>query len=89
MQAVYEADFKGFSYGFRPGRSQHDALDALAVGIHGRVGWVLDVDIRAFFDTIDRLAQPTQDPAKHVWSDTRHQRMPSRCHLGSRRAAEP
>lgn len=54
LQAVYEADFKDFSYGFRPGRSQHDALDALSVGIRwGKVSWVLDADIRAFFDTID------------------------------------
>ena len=54
MGAVYEADFKGFSYGFRPGRSQHQALDAVAVGIQRRkVSWVLDADIRGFFDAID------------------------------------
>lgn len=54
LGAIYEVDFKGFSYGFRPGRSQHDALDALTVGIeYGEVNWVLDVDIRAFFDTIE------------------------------------
>lgn len=54
MGAVYEADFLGFSYGFRPGRSQHDALDAVYVGITQRkVNWVLDVDIRGFFDAID------------------------------------
>jgi group II intron reverse transcriptase/maturase len=54
LGAIYEADFKGFSYGFRPGRKQHDALDALSVGIeHGKVNFVLDADIRAFFDTID------------------------------------
>jgi len=53
LNAIYETDFTGFSYGFRPKRSQHDALDALAVGLHRRkVGWVLDADIRAFFDTI-------------------------------------
>ena len=50
LGAVYEADFKGFSYGFRPGRSQHDALDALAVGLGKRVNWVLDADIRGFLD---------------------------------------
>lgn len=51
---VYEEDFLGFSYGFRPGRSQHDALDALNVAICSqRIGWVLDADIRGFFDTID------------------------------------
>jgi len=54
LSAVYEADFLGFSYGFRPGRSAHQALDALAVGIeHKRVNWILDADIRGFFDTID------------------------------------
>jgi group II intron reverse transcriptase/maturase len=57
LNAVYEPDFLGFSYGFRPGRSAHDALDALAVGIGARrVRWVLDADIRSFFDTM-----------KHEW----------------------
>ena len=54
LNAVYETDFKGVSYGFRPKRSQHQALDALAVGIERRkVNWVLDADIRGFFDAID------------------------------------
>ena len=54
MGTIYEADFLGFSYGFRPGRSQHDALDALAVGIlRKKVNWVLDADIRGYYDTID------------------------------------
>jgi len=54
LNAVYEIDFVGFSYGFRPGRSQHMALDALAVGIQQRkVNWVLDADIRGFYDAID------------------------------------
>lgn len=54
LQAIYEADFLGFSYGFRPGRGAHDALDALWVGIdRRRVGWILDADITAFFDSID------------------------------------
>ena len=54
LNAIYEQDFQGFSYGFRQGKGQHDALDALAVGIQRRqVRWVLDADIRAFFDTID------------------------------------
>jgi group II intron reverse transcriptase/maturase len=54
LQAVYEVDFKGFSYGFRPRRGAHDALDALAVGIHARrVNWMLDADVRGFFDAID------------------------------------
>jgi group II intron reverse transcriptase/maturase len=54
LNPIYETDFAGFSYGFRPGRGQHDALDALAVGLDRRkVGWVLDADIRAFYDSID------------------------------------
>lgn len=54
LNAIYETDFLGFSYGFRPGRSQHDALDALYTGLLTRkVNWVLDVDIRGFFDTIN------------------------------------
>jgi RNA-directed DNA polymerase len=55
LNAVYEVDFRGFSYGFRPGRSPHDALDALAVGIsRKKVNWVLDADIRDFFGQLDR-----------------------------------
>jgi RNA-directed DNA polymerase len=51
LNAVYEVDFRGFSYGFRPGRGPHDALDALAVGIgRKRVNWVLDADIRNFLE---------------------------------------
>ncbi len=54
LNAIYEADFKGFSYGFRPGRSAHNALDALYVGILKRkINWVLDADISGFFDAID------------------------------------
>jgi group II intron reverse transcriptase/maturase len=54
LNAVYEVDFRGFSYGFRPGRGQHDALDALAAGIYQRrVNWVLDADIQNFFGQID------------------------------------
>lgn len=57
LGAIYETDFLSFSYGFRPGRSAHDALDALAVGIWSRkVRWVLDADIRSFFDAM-----------KHEW----------------------
>jgi RNA-directed DNA polymerase len=52
LNQIYEVDFKGFSYGFRPGRSPHQALDALNVGIfRKRVNWVLDADIREFLDT--------------------------------------
>lgn len=54
LNAIYEVDFLGFSYGFRPGRSQHDALDAVTVGVERRtVRWVLDADIQGFFDTLD------------------------------------
>ena len=54
LEAVYEEDFRGFSYGFRPGRSQHEALDAVYVAIRERnVNWILDIDIRGFFDHID------------------------------------
>jgi RNA-directed DNA polymerase len=53
LQPIYEAEFLGFSYGFRPGRSQHGALDALATAIDRKVNWVLDADIRSFFDTLD------------------------------------
>ncbi len=55
LNAVYEVDFLGFSHGFRPGRSPHDALDALATGIYRKkVNWVLDADIRDFFTSLDQ-----------------------------------
>jgi RNA-directed DNA polymerase len=55
LNAIYEADFLGFSYGFRPGRSPHQALDALAVAIQKRkVSWILDADICGYFEHIDR-----------------------------------
>jgi RNA-directed DNA polymerase len=54
LNAIYESNFLGFSYGFRPGHSQHNALDALYTGLlTTKVNWVLDVDIRGFFDTLD------------------------------------
>jgi len=54
LNAIYESDFLGFSYGFRPGRGPHDALDALSVAItRRRVNWVLDADIRDFFSKLD------------------------------------
>ncbi len=54
LQSIYEQDFLGISYGFRPGRSQHDALDALSVAITSKkVNWILDADIEGFFDAID------------------------------------
>jgi RNA-directed DNA polymerase len=52
LNAIYEEDFLGVSYGFRPGRGTHDALDALCVGIHSKkVSYILDADIRSFLDT--------------------------------------
>jgi retron-type reverse transcriptase len=54
LEAIYEESFMGFSYGFRPGRGQHDALDALSAGIYRKqVNWVLDADIRKFFDAMN------------------------------------
>jgi group II intron reverse transcriptase/maturase len=53
LNQIYEEDFLGFSYGFRPGKSQHNALDALAVGLRRKkVNWVLDLDVRGFFDNV-------------------------------------
>jgi retron-type reverse transcriptase len=53
LNAIYEQDFLGFSYGFRPGRGQRDALDALAVGItYTKVSWIVDADVRSFFDSM-------------------------------------
>ena len=55
LNAIYEEDFLGFSYGFRPRRSQHDALDALIVGISSRkVNFILDADIRSFFTEVSQ-----------------------------------
>jgi group II intron reverse transcriptase/maturase len=55
LNAIYEEDFLGFSYGFRPGRGPHDALDALCVGITStKVNWILDADIRSFFDEVSQ-----------------------------------
>ena len=76
--AIYEVDFKGFSYGFRPGRSPHQALDALNVGIcRKRVNWILDADIRGFFDNMShewtekfvqhRVADPRIHRLIHKW----------------------
>src|ERR1700716_379343 len=55
LNAIYEEDFLGFSYGFRPGRGAHDAMDALVVGIERKkVNYILDADIRSFFDTVSQ-----------------------------------
>ena len=57
LNAIYGEDFLGFSFGFRPGRGTHDALDALVVAIDSKkVNFILDADIRSFFDTIDQKA---------------------------------
>jgi group II intron reverse transcriptase/maturase len=54
LNQIYEVDFKAYSYGFRPGKSQHNALDAVSIGLMKRkVNWILDADIRGFFDKID------------------------------------
>src|ERR1700739_1351445 len=61
LNAIYETDFLGFSYGFRPGRSQHNALDALYTGLlTKKVNWVLDVDIRSFFDSSSYCSRYTK-----------------------------
>src|SRR6266571_50448 len=74
LNAIYEEEFRGFSYGFRPGRSPHDALDAVTVGIEKRnVNWVLDADIRGFFDNIahkallDKVHDPELRPLLKGW----------------------
>src|SRR6202049_3151618 len=70
LNAIYEEDFVGFSYGFRPGRGTHDALDALVVGISStKVNWILDADIRSFFDEISQ--QWLLRFLKHRIGDTR------------------
>ena len=73
LEPIYEAMFVGFSYGFRPGRSPHDALDALAEAIGRKVNWVLDADIRSFYDTIDRRWM--QRFLEHRIGDTRMVRL--------------
>jgi RNA-directed DNA polymerase len=58
LNAIYEVDFLGFSYGFRPGRGQHDALDALAVWITtAKVNWIADADIAGFLDVASYCPQ--------------------------------
>jgi group II intron reverse transcriptase/maturase len=74
LNAIYEVDFKGFSYGFRPGRSPHQALDALNVGIcRKRVNWILDADIRGFFDNMSH--EWTEKFVQHRVADPRIQRL--------------
>ncbi len=67
LNAIYEEDFLGFSYGFRPGRGQHDALDALAVGITtAKVNWVVDADIAGFLDVASYCRQIHEVPSNRV-----------------------
>jgi len=73
LEPIYEAEFVGFSYGFRPKRSAHDALDALAEAIQRKVNWVLDADIRSFFDTIDQ--ERLQRLIEHRIGDSRMVRL--------------
>lgn len=74
LNAIYEEDFKGFSYGFRPGRSPHQALDALNVGIcRKRVNWILDADIRGFFDNMSH--EWTEKFVQHRVADSRIHRL--------------
>ena len=61
LNAIYEEDFRGFSYGFRPGRGQHMALDALYVAIkRRRVNWILDLDLKSFLDRVPYCPQVTE-----------------------------
>jgi len=67
LNAIYETDFLGFSYGFRPGRSQHNALDAIYTGLlTRRVNWVLDLDIRGFLDPASYCPQVDEMVSKRL-----------------------
>jgi RNA-directed DNA polymerase len=74
LNAIYQEDFLGFSYGFRPGRGAHDALDALVVGITNRkVNHILDADIRDFFGSVSQewlVRFPGQARGPHTGSAT-------------------
>lgn len=70
LNQIYEEDFRGFSYGFRPGRSPHQALDALYVGIRGRkVNWILDMDLKGFFENIEK--EPLMEMVERRIADPR------------------
>lgn len=73
LNQIYEEDFLGFSYGFRPQRNQHKALDAIYVGINRKVSWVLDADIKGFFDNLDH--KWLMEFLKHRIADPRMLRM--------------
>ena len=67
LTPIYEPEFLGFSYGFRPGRGAHDALDALAFGIERRkVNWIIDADIRAFLDPSSYCPQGYEECSNSV-----------------------
>ena len=71
LNAIYETDFLGFSYGFRPGRSPHNALDALSVGmLTKKVNWVLDLDIRGFLDSASYCTR-VDEMVRTDWIDRR------------------
>src|ERR1700676_4566028 len=89
LNAIYEEDFLGFSYGFRPGRSQHDTLDALATAITSTpVNWILDADIRGFLDRASQCPLVYEVCSKRsVWSLTALIRKPLRRPLQTRTAS--
>jgi RNA-directed DNA polymerase len=89
LDQIYEVDFKGFSYGFRPGRSPHQALDALTVGIQRKhVNWVLDADIRGFFDNMSH--EWTMKFVEHRVADRRVLRLIQKwLKAGYRKTARP
>ena len=73
LTAIYEEDFLGFSYGFRPGRGAHDAMDALCVGIHSKkVSFILDADIRSFLDVASYYTSGFFERVEEVRSNRRH-----------------
>ena len=73
LNAIYEEDFLGFSYGFRPGRSAHDAMDALVVAIERRkVNFILDADIRSFLDTSSHYTFRFFERVEEAWSGCRY-----------------
>ena len=89
LNAIYDTDFLGFSYGFRPGRSPHHALDALSVGLlTKKVNWVLDADIRSFFDTLDHgmAGQVSRAPCGRPARRAAHPEMAERRRAGGRGA---
>ncbi len=86
LNAIYETDFIGYSYGFRPGRSQHNALDALTVGIERRkVNWVLDADVRGFLDPATHYTPVRSWPSGRASRHVKHSSSVSYSFLGEGR----